>query len=211
MSTNIIEDLNWRYACKKFDPTKKLTDEQLNCLQEALRMTPSSYGVQPWKFLLVNNTDLREKMVEAAYNQRQVADASHVFVLCRPKNIDEKIIDSYLQDIIRVRGGDLEGLAGFRSMLMKVVEKPDEVKIAWAKNQIYIALGNLMTVCAAMRIDATPMEGFSPTKIDEILGLDQKGLKSVLLCPVGFRAADDKYISIKKVRYQLKDVLEVID
>tara|TARA_Y100000385_G_C12987659_1_gene591386 strand:+ start:538 stop:1173 length:636 start_codon:yes stop_codon:yes gene_type:complete len=211
MSHQIIDDLNWRYACKKFDPTKKLTEEQLNDLLDSLRLTASSYGIQPWKFVVVKNAEKREQLIGAAYKQRQVADASDLLVLCRPAELDASVIDSYIDDICKTRDQNKEDLEGYRNMMVKVVEKDEPVKVAWAKNQIYIALGTLMTACAAMRIDSCPMEGFSPKQFDEILELDKLGLKSVLVCPVGFRASDDKYIDVKKVRYSKDEIVTVIE
>ena len=211
MSHQIIENLNWRYACKKFDTSKKLTEDQLNDLLEALRLTASSYGIQPWKFVVVKNAQMREALVSAAFKQRQVADASDLIVLCRPADIDASIIDSYIDDICKTRDQKREDLDGFRNMMLRVVEKDEEVKISWAKNQIYIALGTLMTACAAMKIDSCPMEGFSPKQFDDILGLEALGLKSVLVCPVGFRAEDDKYIDVKKVRFSKDEVVTVIN
>ena len=211
MAQKIIEDLNWRYACKKFDASKKLDQEQVDTLLESLRLTASSYGIQPWKFLLVRNKELREKLVGAAYNQAQVKDASDLIILCRPAEINEKIMEDYVNDICRVRDQKPEELEGFKKMIMNVANKEEAWKVNWAKNQIYIALGTLLTTCAAMRIDSCPMEGFVPSKVDEILELEKMGLKSVLLCPAGYRASDDKYIDIKKVRYQSKDVVRIID
>ena len=197
----IIESLNWRYACKKFDSSKSISDEDFNTLLESLRLTASSYGIQPWKFVVVKNQDKREELIGASYNQRQVAEASHLIVLCAPIEIDEALIDSYLADTAKTRGLDVSELAKFKKMLMSIPRKPEEWKKAWAKNQIYIALGNLLTVCAEMRIDSCPMEGFSPAKYDEILNLKEHGLRSVVACPVGYRHSEDKYIEVKKVRF----------
>lgn len=205
------ENLNWRYACKAFDSEKKLSEEQLDNLLEALILSPSSYGAQPWSFIVVKNQALREKLVGASYNQAQVKDASDLIVLCRPENIDEEFIDGYIKNICDVRNQQAEELAGFKNMLMKIVDKPEEQKIVWAKNQIYIALGNLLTACAEMRIDSCPMEGFSPKSVDEILELSKWGLKSVLLCPVGFRSEDDKYAKIAKVRQPKEKVVRIIE
>lgn len=211
MSNQITEALNWRYACKKFDPNKKLTEDQLNTLIESLRLTASSYGIQPWKFVVVKNMQIREKLVSAAFNQHQVKDASDLLVLCRPAELDAGIIDSYVADICKTRDQKPEDLDGFRNMMLKVVEKDEDKKVAWAKNQIYIALGTLLTACAVMKIDSCPMEGFLPSQFDEILELDKLGLKTVLVCPVGFRADDDKYIDVKKVRYSQEEVVRIIE
>jgi nitroreductase len=208
--TKIVEDLKWRYACKQFDSEKTITNQDFDSIIEALILSPSSYGVQPWKFVVVENKELREQLVGASYNQAQVKDASHLIVLCRPEKIDESLIDGYIQNICDVRSQKPEELEGFKKMLMHVVNKDDAFKGAWAKNQIYIALGNLMTVCATMKIDTCPMEGFVPSKVDEILGLADMGLKSVLLCPVGYRSEEDKYITTPKVRHPREKIVRII-
>ena len=197
----IIEDLNWRYACKKFDANKKLSDKQLETVLEALRLTPSSYGIQPWKFVLVEDISLREKLVAASWGQEQVKDASHLLVLCAPLNVDEELMQNYIDDMAKTRNQAKEELDGFKGMIMKLTERDTEKNKAWANNQVYIALGNLMTVCAHLKIDCCPMEGFKPSQYDEILGLKERGLRSVLVAPIGFRDSDDKYIAIPKVRF----------
>lgn len=199
----IIEDLNWRYACKVFDPNKKISSEDLNTIKEALRLTPSSYGIQPWKFVMVEDTALREQLVAASWNQSQVKDASHLIVMCAPAKVDEAFIDSYIADTAQTRGQNPDDLAGFKKMIMSVANWDEPKQQAWAKNQIYIALGNLMTVCAQMKIDCCPMEGFQPKKYDEILDLTGRGLRSVVVAPVGYRADSDKYSQLKKVRFPL--------
>ncbi|MBC75483.1 MAG: NAD(P)H-dependent oxidoreductase [Halobacteriovoraceae bacterium] len=211
MSFDIIEDLKWRYACKKFDPEKKLSEEQVDALLESLRLTASSYGLQPWKFILVKNEKLREELVAASYGQQQVKDASHLIVMCEKEEIDEAHVDAYMKDICETRGVEADSLAGFKKMLIKmIVQQPAEKRLVWAKNQIYIALGTLLTVCANLKIDSCPMEGFKPNEVDKILGLHEKDLRSVLLCPVGFRADDDVYTEKLKVRFKKDEVVEIL-
>ena len=210
-SKNIIEDLNWRYACKKFDAQAKLSQEEVDTLLEALRLSASSYGLQPWKFLVVNNKELREQLLPAAFNQHQVVDASHLLVLCAKADMDEAHVDAFLKNVSETRGQDLHSLEGFKKMLMVAANKPVDKKLEWAKKQLYIALGALLTVCAKLRIDSCPMEGFKPSEVDKILGLEEKGLKSVLLCPVGRRAEDDHYLSRLKVRFPKEEVVEILD
>ncbi len=205
--SKIIESLNWRYACKQFDPEKKISENDFNTILESLRLTASSYGIQPWKFVVVKNPELRAQLVGASWNQAQVKDASHLIVMCAPKNIDEKLIDAYLADIVKTRNQEVSELEGFKKMLMSIPAKAEDWKKAWAKNQIYIALGNLLTVCAEMKIDTCPMEGFQPSKYDEILNLEKFGLTSVVVCPVGYRHADDKYQNITKVRFPLEEII----
>jgi nitroreductase/dihydropteridine reductase len=207
---NLVESLKWRYACKEFDATKKISSSDFELVLEGLVLTASSYGTQPWEFIVVENPNLREELIGASYNQAQVRDASHLIVLCRPSVIDEAFMDAYIQNICDVRDQKPEELEGFKKMLMFVANRDDEAKANWAKNQIYIALGNLMSICADMKIDSCPMEGFVPSKVDKILGLEAMGLNSVLLCPIGYRAEVDKYSSLKKVRHPLKNVVRFI-
>lgn len=207
---NVVEDLNWRYACKKFDPTKKLTDEQFNTIKEALRLTPSSFGLQPWNFVIVEDPKKREELVAASWNQNQVKDASHMIVMCAPTVIDEAFLDRFVAQTAKARGQQVEELEGFKKMIMMVANWDAARQQAWAKNQIYIALGNLMTVCAAMRVDCCPMEGFKAAEYDKILGLTEMGLTSIVLAPVGYRAEDDKYAKLSKVRFPQEQIFTTI-
>ena len=207
----IIENLEWRYACKKFDSTKKVSTEDLNTILDGVILTASSYGMQPWEFVVVTNDKVRSDLVAASYNQAQVKDASHLIVLCVRKEIDEKLVDSYIGDISKKRGLDLDSLEGFKKMLMTLVLKEDKQKAAWAKNQVYIALGNLLNICSTLRIDSCPMEGISPKKYGEILGLSELGLKAVLACPIGYRSGDDNYADVSKVRFDKKELIKFID
>lgn len=207
---NLIESLNWRYACKKFDTNKKLTQTQVNDLVEVLRLSASSYGLQPWRFVVVENPAKREELVAHSYNQRQVAEASHLFVLCAPKEFNENHVDAYLNDIVATRGGAVQELEGYKKMMMGTLSRLGEKQTDWMKNQIYIALGSLLTGAAVLGIDTCPMEGFVASKYDEILGLNDLGLKSVVVCPVGFRAEDDKYSSLKKVRFNKNTLVHTI-
>lgn len=207
MMSDIVESLQWRYACKKFDENKKISQEDINHLLEALRLTPSSYGLQPWKFILVENPELREKLVGASWNQKQVSEASHLIVFAAPKKIDEDHIDEYIESIAKTRGQDVSDLAGLRKMMMNIAFWEPEAQYQWAKNQSYIALGTLMTVCAHMRIDACPMEGFKPAEYDKILGLEEMGLTSLVVCPVGYRAEEDKYRKLAKVRHPIEELV----
>lgn len=212
MSENIVADFQWRYACKKFDPQKKLSESDLGDIVQALRLGASSYGLQPWKFIVVRNPEVREKLVPAAFGQRQVADASHLIVLCALKDVNEAHVDSYIADTARTRNLELSELDGFKSMLMKmIVNGSDEKKAAWAKNQVYIALGSLLSICASMRVDSCPMEGFRPKEVDTILDLEAKGLRSILMCPIGYRSVDDDYARRAKVRFAEDKVIEYID
>jgi len=195
-----IENLQWRYATKKFDNKKQLTQEQLEILVQAFNLTATSYGLQPCRLIVVQSQEVKNAMVEKAYDQQQVADASAVFVLCI-KQIDLEYIKSYFELIKKVRNTPDDVLKPFEGQLIQSFSQMELEDVEkWTRNQAYIALGNLMTVCAQERIDSCPMEGFIPDEIDELLGLKKQGLKSVLLLPVGYRAQDDTFATLKKVR-----------
>lgn len=204
----IIEKLQWRYATKKFDANKILPQEKLQVLKEAFNLTALSYGLQTLKMVVVSDKNLREKLVSLSYGQRQVADASHLLVLCIQDTINEKDVDQHFKTVASIRNTPEDILESFKNQLTTTItEMPAQKKIDWASKQAYIALGNLMTVCAIEDIDSCPMEGFIPEEIDKALKLDELGLKSVLLLPVGYRAEDDMFASLKKVRKPLSETI----
>lgn len=208
---SIIEKLNWRYATKKFDTTKQLSYSQLEILKEAFNLTALSYGLQTLKMVVVGDKSIRENLVALAFGQRQVADASHLLVLCIQNEIDTDDVEEHFDAVKAIRNTPDEILDPFKEQLKSTIENmPDSKKSDWATKQAYIALGNLMTVCAIEEIDSCPMEGFLPEELDKVLNLDKYELKSVLLLPVGFRAEDDMFASLKKVRKPISDtVLEL--
>jgi len=208
---NIIDSLSWRYATKKFDRSKKLSSEQLKTLKQAFNLTATSFGLQPIKLVIVSNQELKNKMVPLCYYQEQVAQASHVLTLCIENNITTDDINAYFDLEKETRGTDEKVIATFRNQLIDMYKNKslEDIQLS-AKYQTYIALGNLMTICAIEKIDACPMEGFIPEKIDKLLNLSEKNLKSVLLLPVGFRADDDIMNGLKKVRKPLnKTIIEI--
>lgn len=207
----IIQDLNWRYATKKFDPEKKISQQDLEVLMESLRLVPTSYGLQPLKFLLVEDKSIREKLVSASFNQKQVAEASHLIVICSFRELKEDDVDLYMETIAETREQNLESLANFKTNLLKFARNKEETALQeWMDRQAYIALGQLLHTCAALKIDATPMEGFKPEEYDDILGLKERNLKSVLVCPVGYRHPDDPNLNRKKVRKSISNLFEII-
>jgi len=205
---DIINSLEWRYATKKFDSSKKLTEAQINTLKRAFTLTATSFGLQPLKMLVISNKELQEEIVPLAFGQRQVADASHLLVICIEDNTTTADINNYFNRVIETRGTDEEIISNFRQQLIDMFNKKsiDEKQLS-SKHQAYITLGNLMTVCAVEKIDACPMEGFLPNKVDDLLNLSEKNLKSVLLLPVGFRAENDFMSSQKKVRKPLEELI----
>ena len=205
---SIIEKLQWRYATKKFDATKLLSEEKLTILKEAFNLTALSYGLQTLKLVVVENKVIREALVDLSYGQRQVADSSHLLVLCIQTEINEQDVNEHFDTIKTIRNTPDSILSPFKDQLLsKIKEMSIDEKIEWATKQAYIALGNLMTVCAVEEIDSCPMEGFLPNELDKVLELDKHGLKSVLMLPVGYRADDDMFASFKKVRKQLSKTI----
>ena len=210
--SRIEEALTWRYAVKKFDSGKELSHEQMDSILAALQLTPTSMGLQLMKFIVIKDKKLKEACVPLAYNQRQVADCSHLLVLCRVDEVREEHITSYVEQTAIIRGLKLPSrqLDGFESMLRSTLKMSREQQVKWMDNQVYLALGNLLTACAVEGIDACPMEGFMPDKVNELLGLTEKGLQSVILCPIGFRSKEDKYADFPKVRRDSTELIEYL-
>ena len=205
---DLIEKLNWRYATKKFDSTKKVSQSKLEILKQAFNLTPTSYGVQTMKMVIVTDEATKDKMVDYCYGQEQTKGASHVLAICIQDEVNEADVDDYFDDVVKIRKTSETILSQYREELKDFVKSKtkEEIEI-WCVNQVYIALGNLMTACAVEEIDCCPMEGFLPEKVDELLELKKYNLKSVLLLPVGYRADDDMFSELKKVR---KDISETI-
>ena len=200
--TQIIDAMNWRYATKVFDTEKKLTDDQINNLIEAVNLSASSYGLQPWKLIVVKNPELRSKIKDASWGQTQTTDASHLIVIAIKNNVNDAYVDSFINLVSTTRGMDVASLDGYSQMMKGAINSKGEAGVKdWSARQAYIALGTLLTACAIEQIDVCPMEGFDNKKIDEILGLSELGLESVLLCPVGYRSNTDESANYKKVRF----------
>lgn len=208
----IINDLEWRYACKKFDKERKLTQTQIELLKNAFNLTPTSFGLQPIKLFVVKEDKTKEALFPHTYYQQQTTTCSHLLGICIDTSFNQDSIDAYFDLEKRTRGTSEEVIGKFRKELKDLYSKWDPSKIeASSIFQAYIALGNLMTVCAHEKIDCCPMEGFIPAKVDEVLGLKNHNLRSVLLLPVGYRAKDDIMNNMKKVRKQLSEVIIEID
>lgn len=209
---NIIEKLEWRYATKKFDSSKKVTSEKIDILKKAFNLTATSYGLQPIKLIVLQNKDIQQKLIEHSFNQQQVVQASHLLIICVPKEFNSKAVDNYFKLVKKLRNTPDEVLQPFKDYMKADIEKQNEdFLFQWNKNQAYIALGNLLTVCAVEGIDSCPMEGFIPEKYDEVLQLNEKNLRSVLALPIGYRAEDDFMQAQKKVRKPINEVVIEID
>jgi nitroreductase len=205
----LVERLEWRYAVKKFDATRKIPADVWTALERSLVLTPSSFGLQPWKFLVIESAKIREQLVAASWNQRQVVDASHVVVFAIRKNLGAADVERYVRRIVDVRGVPAASLDGYRKMMLGFVEQPrDHFDVDdWSARQVYIALGSFMTAAALLGVDACPMEGIVPVQYDGLLGLAPQGLATVVVCCAGYRAADDRTASAAKVRFPHDEVV----
>jgi len=197
----LIDKLNWRYATKKFDETKKVNQEQLQCLLDAVQLAPSSAGLQAYKVIVVSDPQIKAQLREAANGQPQLTTSSHVFVFAAETGLDSSYVKNYIDRIAEVRGIERSSLELFETNINNNINKlSNEDKIAWNKKQCYIALGVLISAAAEAGIDACAMEGFNAARFDEILGLDKLGLTTAVIAPVGFRAEDDHFSKAAKVR-----------
>lgn len=206
----LITALNWRYATKVFDPARKIPEADIKALEQSLVLTPSSFGLQPYRFLVVTDPGLRAKLREASWGQAQITDCSHLVIFLARKQMTEADVDRLIQRTTQVRGGKVEDLAGYRSMMMNsLVTGPRAATVAeWAARQTYIALGQLMASAALLGLDACPMEGLDPNQYDEILGLKGTPFHTVVACATGYRSREDKYAALAKVRFPAEDLVE---
>ncbi|HAO79422.1 MAG TPA: NAD(P)H-dependent oxidoreductase [Verrucomicrobia subdivision 3 bacterium] len=208
----LLNALEWRYATKVFDPAKKIPADIWHALEQALVLTPTSYGMQPYQFLVVQDAAKRAALLPHSWNQKQVVDCSHFVVFTARTEMTEADVAKFIQRTSEVRDILLEKLNFNRDMILSDVVKGPRGKTAheWAARQCYIALGNLMTSAAVLGVDACPMEGINPLEYDQVLGLNGSGFKTVVACALGYRAAADKYASLPKVRFETKDLVRVI-
>jgi len=196
-----LENQNWRYATKKFDATKIITTQDLMTLKEAIRLSSSSYGLQPYKVIIVENPELRAKIQPSAWGQSQIVEASHLIVFANETNFGDVGIDNYIKNTSETRAVPVESLQGYASFIKSnILTLPEEARNTWTSKQTYLALGNLLNAAAELKIDVTPMEGFVDTEVNEILGLDQLGLNATLLATLGYRHDQDATQYYKKVR-----------
>ena len=199
--SNFIKNANWRYATKKFDTTKKVSKEDLETLKEAIRLSASSFGLQPYRVLIIDNPELRAKLQPAAWGQSQIVDASQLIVFANITNFGETEIDLSIANTTKTRGLPADALKGYGDfMKSKIVALPEDVRNTWASKQTYLALGNLMNAASELKIDVTPMEGFEPAQVNEILGLGKLGLNATLLATIGYRHEEDATQHYAKVR-----------
>ena len=211
-TTDLLEHLKWRYATKQFDPSTKISPEVWTALEDSLVLTPSSYGLQPWKFLIITSSELKEKLKPLSWNQSQVTDCSHYVVFTIKKNLTAEHVDHFVARTAELRGGTVDAIAGYRNMMISdVIDGARSFNVnEWAARQAYIALANFMTCAALLGVDTCAMEGIEPVKYDHLLGLPAKGFSTVVACAAGYRAEEDKYATLAKVRFLKSEVLETL-
>jgi len=210
MST-LLENLNWRYATKKFDASKKIASADLNTLKEAVRLAASSYGLQPYKVVIVENPEIREQLKAAAWGQTQITDASQLFIFANDVNLDANSVDEYMSNISETRGVPVDALDGLSNMIKgQIAGLSSDAKNTWTSKQTYIALGTLLSAAAELKIDATPMEGFNAAAFNEILGFDKLGLNASVIATVGYRHNEDDTQHYKKVRKSQEELFITI-
>lgn len=213
-SSDLLSALNWRYAVKKFDPARKVAPETIAALEKAATLSASSYGLQPWRFLVITNPEIRQKLRAASWNQPQITDASHLFVFCRKIEVTPADVDRFIDRVSAVRGVPKAALEDYRKMMVGSVSNPPGLPggdmTTWTRSQTYIALGTFLTSAAMLGVDACPMEGFDPKGYDAILNVSKDGYMPVVLAAVGYRAADDMFSNMAKVRFDVADVVKHI-
>ncbi|MEO6246704.1 MAG: NAD(P)H-dependent oxidoreductase [Opitutaceae bacterium] len=205
----LVDALNWRYATKKFDPAKIIPADTWHALEQALVLAPSSIGLQPWKFFVITDPGVKAGLVPASYRQTQPADCSHFVVFAVRRDLDADHVDRHIARMVEVRGVEPESLAKFRAMTMGNLERAraEGTLDAWQEHQVFIALGQFMVAAAMLGVDTCPMEGIDPVQYDALLGLSGSGYTTSVACSAGYRMADDKYATLKKVRFRPDDVI----
>lgn len=207
-TSTLLAAQQWRYATKQFDASKKIPADLWSALEQSLVLSPSSFGLQPWRFVVVSDPATRAKLREHSWGQAQITDASHLVVFAARHTLNADDITHFLRRTTEVRGVTMESLKGYQDMMNgSLLSRPPAALQAWAERQSYLAFGNLMTSAALLGIDACPLEGLDPKKYDEVLGLPALGFATVAACAVGYRAATDKYATLPKVRYPAEEVI----
>jgi nitroreductase len=209
-ASTVLDALNWRYAVKKFDASRKIVPETWSALEHAVTLAPSSYGLQPWRFFVIDNPAIRQELRAASWNQSQITDASHLVVFARRSTMVAADVERYIQRIMEVRGAPAAALEDYKKMMLGHVTNPSLDVAAWAGKQVYIALGQFLTAAALLGVDACPMEGFSAADYDRVLKLPEKGYNAQVLATAGYRASDDSFAAMKKVRWAVSDAVHHI-
>ncbi len=210
-TNNIIESLDWRYATKAYDTTRKIDSESLQILKDAVRLAPSSYGLQPYRVLVVSNEEIKSKLREKGYNQPQITDSSHLFIFAAKKSITSQDVSDYMRNISSTRGVSMDSVNGFGDYINgSISQLTTENFTVWNSKQTYIALGILVQTAAQLKIDATPMEGFDAAGFDEVLGLSELGLTTAVICATGYRSSEDNTQHYAKVRKPESELFQLV-
>jgi len=205
---NILDALEWRYAVKKFDDKASLTEQQILEVKKVFNLSASSYGLQPYKMIVVQNPELKEKLVPASFGQQQISQSAAILVFAVRTDFGMDYIDQFFKDMSTKRQIPLENLEGYKDFMKGSFANKSEDEISsWATKQVYLTMGHMLASLAALQIDACPMEGLDPQAYDKILDLDAKHLKTIIAMPIGVRAPDDASATALKVRKDLSDII----
>lgn len=208
---NIIDHYKWRYATKKFDAKKKISDSNIELIKESISLAPTSYGLQLFKVIIVENQEIKNELKKASYNQSQISDASHIFVFCNSTKIIGDDIDTYIKNKSSIQNKPISEISGYGDFLKTTLLKKEHKKVSiWTANQVYIALSHLMTFCPSIGIDSCPVEGFDSYKYNEILNLNNRNLNSTVVAAVGYRSNKDSSQYEKKIRKSNDELFETI-
>lgn len=211
IAMQVLNNLKWRYATKKFDADKKISDEQLSYLKEVIRLSASSYGLQLYKVLVVSDPEIKKRIQPLCWNQSQITDCSHLFIFCSYKNYKDSFVDEYIELVTTEQELEHTTLEGYGTFIKgKISEKTSTEQTAWLERQPYLAVSNLIMACAEQEIDTCPMEGFTTEDINRFFKLDSKNLSAIVMVAVGYRSKDDIVQHRKKVRKAEKDLFEII-
>ena len=205
--SQLVDSYNWRYAVKKFDSTKRIDSETWTAIEKSLVLTPSSFGLQPWKFIVISSPENKAKLPAISWNQTQPGDCSHMVVFAARKALDEAYLDAFLASTAKMRNVPVESLAGYRKVILGFLQGTAGRHLAWSSNQTYIALGQLLASAAMLGVDACPMEGIVAAEYDKLLGLDGSDYTTVVGCALGFRHTDDHYAALPKVRFDASEMI----
>ncbi len=208
----LLQALEWRYATKRFDPERRIPSDIWSALERSLVLTPSSYGLQPWRFLVVTDSSIRAQLVTQSWRQPQPSDCSHFVVFAGKTSMDAEYVDRFLALTCEIRGIPPAALSGYRNVMIgDVVSGPRSAMVGeWAARQVYIALGQFMGSCAMLGVDTCPMEGIVPAEYDRILGLEGSGYSTVVACAAGYRSGNDKYAAAAKVRFPVSELVQTV-
>lgn len=207
----LLSAFNWRYATKAFDPTRKITDHDWQTLLEALRLSPSSFGLQPWHFLSISTPQIRETLLPHTWGQQQIIDCSHYLVLCTRTDIDVAFVEEFIASTAEIRGVTIESLQGYRDVVVDfITTMTQEERVAWCTRQTYLALQRLMDAAALLGLDTCPIEGFLAAEYNQVLDLTARDLTASVCCAVGYRSTEDKYAELPKSRYPLAKVFSEV-